>query len=64
MQVGAADGQESHIVLMSVKNTERKITTRQPRLGRIKQMEPLCNNSVHVLHFPQLPKKKLLLFIC
>lgn len=67
MQVGAADGQEPHMVLMSLKNTQQRKTAqrapprRQPlakSLGRIQQMEPVC-----VRHLPQLPKKKFLLLL-
>lgn len=78
MQVGAADGQEPHMVLMSLKNTEQKITAqrlsgcrlsscRQPLaecLERIKQMEPLWNNSV-CAPFPTTAKEKVsAYFIC
>lgn len=75
---GSQDGQEPHTVLMSLKNTEQKITAqrlsgcrlsscRQPlakRLGRIKQMEPLWNNSV-CAPFPTTAKEKVsAYFIC
>lgn len=71
-QVGAADREEPHIVLMSLRNVEQKITTQRPRRLSAPLLPQAADSgesaewnlyvtTVCVLHFAQLPKRKSLL---